>query len=153
MLDIQRVDLPAIIAATIEESVIPTTAATKDIRLTSAFSSVDGVIMGDRNRIQQIVWNLLANAVKFTPKGGRIHTVIEKNKFSYGNFPRLDTGVGIPPEFLGRIFDRFSQADASTTRRHENLGLGLAIVKQLVELHGGTRSMRKVKEPVRVPHL
>src|SRR5579862_2219806 len=138
-LDIQRLDLPLVITAAID-SVLPTAEA-KGIRLTSAFSCVGGIVMADRNRVQQIVWNLLVNAIKFTPKGGGVHVVLERVD-SHVEISVTDTGIGIPTEFLTRVFERFSQADASTTRRHGGLGLGLAIVKHLTELHGGTVHVR-----------
>ncbi len=93
--------------------------------------------MGDKDRLQQIVWNLLTNAVKFTPKKGRVHVVIKRID-SHVAIDVTDTGQGIAPEFLGQVFDRFRQADATTTRRHGGLGLGLSIVKHLTELHGGS---------------
>ncbi len=91
--------------------------------------------IGDRSRIEQILWNLLGNAIKFTPAGGRIHVSLQQNDSS-AEIRVSDTGEGIAPDFLPLIFDRFSQAEASTTRG--GLGLGLAIVHRLVELHGGT---------------
>jgi CheY-like chemotaxis protein len=94
-------------------------------------------IAGDAGRLQQVVWNLLANAIKFTPSGGRITVSLER----MGSDVRIsvsDTGEGISPDFLPFIFDRFRQADGTSTRRHGGLGLGLAIVRHLVELHGGT---------------
>jgi putative ABC transport system ATP-binding protein len=112
-------------------------ASAKEIRLTSAFSSVTGIVMGDKDRIQQIVWNLLTNAIKFTPKGGSVHVVVKRVN-SHVEVCVTDNGRGIPEEFLGHVFDRFRQADASTTRHYGGLGLGLAIVKHLTELHGGT---------------
>ena len=96
-----------------------------------------GPVSGDPARLQQVVWNLLTNAVKFTPKGGRVQVLLERVN-SHVEISVIDTGMGIRPEFLPHVFERFRQADASTTRRHGGLGLGLAIVKQLVELHGGT---------------
>jgi signal transduction histidine kinase len=95
------------------------------------------VISGDRDRLQQIAWNLLSNAVKFTPRDGRVEVRLKRR----GDDIELevsDTGIGISPEFLPYVFDRFTQADASATRRHGGLGLGMAIVRYLVELHGGT---------------
>ena len=133
-LDVQRVDLAAVVAAGIET--VRPAANAKEIRLTSAFASVNGIVMGDKDRLQQIVWNLLTNAVKFTPKKGRIHVVIKRID-SHVAIDVTDTGQGIAPEFLGQVFDRFRQADATTTRRHGGLGLGLSIVKNLTELHGG----------------
>jgi CheY-like chemotaxis protein len=94
-------------------------------------------VSGDPNRLQQVFWNLLSNAVKFTPRGGRIQVLLERVN-SHVEVSVIDTGEGIRPEFLPFVFDRFRQADASTTRSHGGLGLGLAIVKQLVELHGGS---------------
>ena len=133
-LDVQRVDLAAVVAAGIET--VRPAANAKEIRLTSAFASVNGIVMGDKDRLQQIVWNLLANAVKFTPKHGRIHVVI-KRVDSHIEIDVTDSGQGIAPEFLGQVFDRFRQADSTTTRRYGGLGLGLSIAKNLTELHGG----------------
>ncbi|WP_427914608.1 MHYT domain-containing protein [Ramlibacter sp. MMS24-I3-19] len=94
-------------------------------------------VWGDPSRLQQIMWNLLTNAIKFTPEGGQVGVEVETRAGQV--LARItDTGSGISPEFLPHVFDRFRQADASTTRRHGGLGLGLAIVRQLVELHGGT---------------
>jgi CheY-like chemotaxis protein len=98
---------------------------------------VAGPVSGDPNRLQQVFWNLLSNAIKFTSKGGRVQVVLERVN-SHLEASVSDTGDGIDPAFLPHVFDRFRQADATTTRRHGGLGLGLAIVKQLVELHGGT---------------
>ena len=134
-LDIQRVDLVSVVIAGIET--VRAAADGKEIRLTSTFASVDGTVMGDKDRLQQIVWNLLANAVKFTPKNGHVHVMIERAN-SHVEISVTDSGQGISPEFLGQVFDRFRQADSSTTRRHGGLGLGLSIVKNLTELHGGT---------------
>jgi PAS domain S-box-containing protein len=133
-LDIQQIDLAALVAAGIE-SVRPGAEA-KQIRLTSAFSNVFGTVIGDKDRLQQIFWNLLTNAIKFTRRQGRIHTVI-KRVDSHVEISVNDTGQGIAPDFLPHVFDRFRQADATTTRRHGGLGLGLSIVKYLTELHGG----------------
>jgi CheY-like chemotaxis protein/anti-sigma regulatory factor (Ser/Thr protein kinase) len=127
-------DLAAVVAAGIET--VRPAANAKEIRLTSAFASVNGIVMGDKERLQQIVWNLLTNAVKFTPKNGHIHVVI-KRVDSHVEVDVRDSGQGIAPEFLGQVFDRFRQADATTTRRYGGLGLGLSIVKNLTELHGG----------------
>ncbi len=103
-------------------------------------------ITGDTGRLQQIIWNLLSNAIKFTPNGGRVDitlsTIPESNESetnqSFAQITVSDTGVGIKPEFLPYVFDRFRQADSSSTRSYGGLGLGLAIVRNLVELHGGT---------------
>jgi CheY-like chemotaxis protein len=96
-----------------------------------------GPVSGDPARLQQVFWNLLTNAIKFTPRGGRVQVVLERVN-SHLEVSVIDTGEGIRPEFLPHVFDRFRQADATTTRRHGGLGLGLSIVKQLVELHGGS---------------
>jgi PAS domain S-box-containing protein len=133
-LDIQQVDLAAVVAAGIE-SVRPAADA-KHIRLTSAFSNVFGKVIGDEDRLQQVFWNLLTNAIKFTLRQGRVHTMI-KRVDSHVEISVSDTGQGIAPEFLPHVFDRFRQGDATTTRRHGGLGLGLSIVKRLTELHGG----------------
>jgi signal transduction histidine kinase len=96
-----------------------------------------GAVTGDKDRLQQIAWNLLSNAVKFTPRDGRVDIRLKRNGLEI-LFDVTDTGIGINPEFLPYVFDRFTQADASATRRHGGLGLGMAIVRHLVELHGGT---------------
>jgi PAS domain S-box-containing protein len=94
-------------------------------------------ISGDPNRLQQVVWNLLSNAIKFTPNDGKVSVAIKRKK-SHVEISVKDTGVGIKPEFLPHVFDRFSQADASSIRKFGGLGLGLAIVRHLTEMHGGT---------------
>jgi PAS domain S-box-containing protein len=140
-LDIQSVDLGDIISAAIE-SVRPSIEA-KRLRLRTTLDAKGGRIRGDANRLQQILWNLLTNAVKFTPANGRIDVVLERVN-SHVEICVEDSGIGIAPEFLAFVFDRFRQADSSTTRRHGGLGLGLSIVKHLVELHGGSV---RVKSP------
>jgi PAS domain S-box-containing protein len=134
-LDLQRVDLSEIIDAAVQ-SAIPAAQA-KSIRLHKIVDPMTGQVVGDAARIQQVVWNLLSNAVKFTPKGGRVQVFLERVQ-SHVEISVTDTGVGITPDFLPHLFQRFRQADSSTTRRYGGLGLGLAIVKHLVELHGGT---------------
>jgi signal transduction histidine kinase/ActR/RegA family two-component response regulator len=94
-------------------------------------------VSGDPGRLQQVIWNLLANAIKFTPEGGRVEIVIERSN-DYMEIRVVDTGQGISADLLPHVFERFRQAAGATTRRHTGLGLGLAIVRQLVELHGGT---------------
>jgi signal transduction histidine kinase/ActR/RegA family two-component response regulator len=97
-------------------------------------------VIGDRDRLQQIVWNLVSNALKFTPKGGAVRVSLRQ----VGDDVEIevaDTGIGIPSDFLPFVFDRFRQADSSMSRRHNGLGLGMAIVRHLVELHGGTVSV------------
>jgi CheY-like chemotaxis protein/anti-sigma regulatory factor (Ser/Thr protein kinase) len=104
-----------------------------------------GPISGDADRLQQIVWNLLTNAVKFTPKEGKIQVKVQRID-SHVEIVVSDSGVGISKEFLPYVFDRFRQADASTTRIHGGLGLGLSIVRQLVDLHGGSVSVESEGE-------
>ncbi len=97
-------------------------------------------VVGDRDRLQQVVWNLVSNALKFTPKGGRVEIALAEVEGD-AEIMVADTGIGISPEFLPFVFDRFRQADSSMSRRHSGLGLGMAIVRHLVELHGGTVSV------------
>ena len=134
LLDVKQVHLDEVILAAID-SVRPAAVA-KDIHLENAFEGGPFLISGDANRLQQVFWNLLSNAIKFTPKNGRVAVSLERRE-SQLNVVVRDTGQGIKPEFLPFVFDRFRQADASTTRKHRGLGLGLAIVRQLIELHGG----------------
>jgi PAS domain S-box-containing protein len=134
-LDVQQVDLAAVVHAAMET--LRPAADAKGIRLQGALDPRASAVSGDPNRLQQVFWNLLSNAVKFTPRGGRVQVVLRRVN-SHLEVAVADTGQGIKPEFLPRVFDRFRQADASTTRQHGGLGLGLSIVQQLVELHGGT---------------
>jgi signal transduction histidine kinase/ActR/RegA family two-component response regulator len=133
-LDVQRVDLAAVVRAAIET--IKPAADAKGIRLRAVLDPIASPISGDPNRLQQVFWNLLSNAVKFTPRGGAVQIVLERVN-SHLEVSVVDSGEGIDPQFLPHVFDRFRQADATTTRTHGGLGLGLAIVRQLVELHGG----------------
>ena len=134
-LDVQRVDLPAVIDAAIE-SVKPAAEA-KGIKLQKVIDPIAGPVTGDPNRLQQVVWNLLINAIKFTPRGGQVQVVVERVN-SHVELSVSDTGQGIAPDFLPYVFERFSQADQSARQGHNGLGLGLAIVKSLAELHGGS---------------
>jgi PAS domain S-box-containing protein len=134
-LDVQQVDLAGLVNSAIE-SVKPAADA-KLLRLERIVDPLAGPVSGDASRLQQVLWNLLTNAIKFTPKGGRVHVLLERVD-SHVEISVADSGDGISREFLPHLFDRFSQADASTTRKHGGLGLGLSIVKNLVELHGGT---------------
>ena len=134
-LDVQPTSLAEAIEAAV--GTVRPAAEAKGIRLQTVLDSSVGPVRGDSNRLQQVVWNLLSNAIKFTPRGGRVQVALERVN-SHVEITVSDTGQGIKPEFLPYVFDRFRQADSSTTRRHAGLGLGLAIVKQLVELHGGT---------------
>jgi PAS domain S-box-containing protein len=134
-LDVRRVDVAGVVRAGVET--VRPGAEAKGVRLQVVTDPAAGPVMGDPNRLQQVVWNLLANAVKFTPRGGRVQVSVTRVESSV-EVGVSDTGEGIPAEFLPHVFERFRQADSSTTRRHGGLGLGLAIAKQLVELHGGT---------------
>jgi signal transduction histidine kinase/CheY-like chemotaxis protein len=118
------------------ESLIPA-AESKNITIKSSFATPAQFIWGDADRLQQIMWNLLSNAIKFTPKGGEIAVNLEQIE-SHIQIRVSDTGQGISREFLPFVFDRFSQADGTSTRKFGGLGLGLAIVRHLVEMHGGT---------------
>jgi PAS domain S-box-containing protein len=134
-LDIRPVtDVASIVAAALDS--LRPAALAKSIRLHHAFDSHAGPILADPERLQQIVWNLVSNGIKFTPKGGRVHVWLERAN-SKLQIRVSDTGEGIPADFLPFVFDRFRQADASAARRHAGLGLGLAIVRHLVELQGG----------------
>ncbi len=134
-LEVQPVELIPVIEAALE-SVRPAADA-KAIQVESLLDAQTGLVMGDSSRLQQIIWNLLSNAVKFTPHGGCIWLQLREVDAQV-QISVHDTGGGIKPEFLPFVFDRFRQADGSTTRVHGGLGLGLAIVRHLVELHGGT---------------
>ncbi|QYX31885.1 hybrid sensor histidine kinase/response regulator [Sphaerospermopsis torques-reginae] len=136
-LNMYPVELVPVVEAAIDT--LRPAADAKHICIESEFDPAVGVVIGDANRLQQIVWNLLSNAVKFTPKGGIVQVKIQRIK-SRVQIQVSDTGAGIAPEFLPYVFERFYQADSSTTRSHGGLGLGLAIVRHLVELHGGTVS-------------
>jgi signal transduction histidine kinase/CheY-like chemotaxis protein len=134
-LDVQPVDLAAVIHAAID-TVLPAAEA-KGIRIQRILDPLAAPVSGDPGRLQQVVWNLLSNAIKFTPRDGRVQVVLERVN-SHLEITVSDTGIGITPEFLPHVFERFRQVDSATTRRHGGLGLGLAIVRHLVELHGGT---------------
>jgi signal transduction histidine kinase/ActR/RegA family two-component response regulator len=129
------IDLRSAIEGALE--VVRPAADARQVRLEVNLPSTPAVVRGDRDRLQQIVWNLLSNAVKFTGAGGSV-TVSVMLVGSQYEVHVTDTGVGIPAPFLPFVFDRFRQADGSTTRAHGGLGLGLAIVKELTELHGGS---------------
>ena len=133
-LDMQPIDLSAIALTAID--VVMPTAAAKGVAILTAIETDSPWMMGDADRLQQIVWNLLSNAVKFTEPGGKV-TVGITQKNSLLTLAVSDTGRGISPDFLPQIFERFRQADSSSSRRHGGLGLGLSLVRQLVELHGG----------------
>jgi PAS domain S-box-containing protein len=144
-LNVAPVNLASVIEAAID-SIRPQVEA-KAIRLETALDASAGLVRGDPFRLQQVVWNLLTNAIKFTPEGGKVEVRLsseasngqkEVRSADFAQIQVIDTGVGISPDFLPNVFDRFRQADSTTTRSHNGLGLGLAIVRHLVELHGGT---------------
>lgn len=136
-LDVRPLDICSVTRAAI--NVVRPAADARSIKLDYLAEPGVGAISADSARLQQIVWNLLSNAVKFTPHGGEI-TIRISQEGSHARVTVQDTGQGIDAEFLPRVFDRFRQADSSTTRSFGGLGLGLAIVRHLVELHGGTVS-------------
>jgi PAS domain S-box-containing protein len=134
-LDVQPVELPLIIENAV--ATVRPAADAKGIRVQTTIDPRVGPISGDPNRLQQIAWNLLSNAVKFTPKGGRVQVRLERVN-SHVELAVSDTGIGISPDFLPYVFERFRQADSGVTRKTGGLGLGLAIVRHIVEMHGGT---------------
>jgi PAS domain S-box-containing protein len=134
-LDLQPVDLCAVVEMALDA--VRPSAESKEIRVQAQLDHQAGTVSGDPNRLQQVIWNLLTNAVKFTPRGGRVDVRLR----GVGQQLELDvrdSGIGIARDFLPLVFDRFRQADSSITRSQGGLGLGLSIVKQLVELHGGS---------------
>jgi signal transduction histidine kinase/ActR/RegA family two-component response regulator len=134
-LNVRSLELSDVIDASMD--VVRPAAEAKGVRIERILDSAAGYVSGDSDRLQQVVWNLLSNAVKFTPRGGRVLVRLERIN-SHCELTVSDTGQGISPTFLPYVFDRFSQADSSSTRAHAGLGLGLGIVRHLVELHGGT---------------
>ncbi len=133
-IDVQQLNLGEVVNAAIEA--VRPAAEAKEIRLEKVVDTHIEPVRGDPARLQQVVWNLVSNAVKFTPKGGKVQVALERVN-SHVEITVTDTGAGIKADFLPYVFERFRQADSTTTRRHGGLGLGLAIVKNLVELHGG----------------
>ena len=136
-LDVQPVELPVIVDNAV--ATIQPAAEGKAVRVQTMIDPNVGPVSGDPDRLQQVVWNLVSNAVKFTPKGGRIQVRLERVN-SHIEISVSDTGMGISPDFLPYVFDRFRQAESGTTRKTGGLGLGLAIVRHIVEMHGGTVS-------------
>jgi PAS domain S-box-containing protein len=134
-LDVRPLDPNSFITAAIEA--VRPAAEAKGIRVQKIIDTGVVSVSGDPVRLQQVIWNLLSNAIKFTPKGGRVQLKLERVN-SHIEIAISDNGIGIKPEFLPHVFERFRQADQRTTRQHGGLGLGLAIVRHLVELHGGT---------------
>jgi CheY-like chemotaxis protein len=134
-LDVQPVDLPLVVHNAV--GTVQPAADAKGVRLQTIVDPRVGPVSGDPDRLQQVIWNLLSNAVKFTPKQGRVQVRLERVD-SHIEVVVSDTGIGIRPDFLPYVFERFRQADAATTRNTGGLGLGLSIVRHIVEMHGGT---------------
>jgi PAS domain S-box-containing protein len=134
-LDVQPIELPLVIHNAV--ATVQIAADAKGVRLETTVGGQLGPLSGDADRLQQVVWNLLSNAVKFTPAGGRVDVIAERCGTQVEIVVR-DTGLGIRPEFLPHVFERFRQGDAGATRKSGGLGLGLAIVRHIVEAHGGT---------------
>lgn len=134
-LAIERVDLAAIIVPTIDT--VRAAALNRAITLTTALDPATGPVLGDSTRLQQVLWNLLSNAVRFTPAGGRV-TVVLRRVGPEAEVTVTDTGRGMAPGLIPHVFDRFRQGESGTMRSHGGLGLGLSIARQIVELHGGT---------------
>jgi PAS domain S-box-containing protein len=135
-----RLNVQPVVLSTVIEQAIGTvrpTADAKGVRVQSRIDEVIEPVSGDPDRLLQVIWNLLANAIKFTPRGGRVEVALQR-VYSDVEIVVSDTGRGIPPEFMPHVFERFRQADSGLTRASGGLGLGLAIVRHLVELHGGT---------------
>ena len=134
-LDLHQISFASVVEAAFDSA--KPSADAKGIRLKAILGASQDIVSADGTRLQQVVWNLLTNAIKFTPKGGQVHVLLQRVN-SHLELSVSDTGIGIPPSYLPHVFDRFSQKDSSTTRAFGGLGLGLAICKQLVELHGGS---------------
>jgi signal transduction histidine kinase len=132
--DSRRLELARVVEAALET--VRPSAVARQVTLESSLDA-EAVVQGDANRLQQIAWNLLTNAVKFTPAGGTVRVTVHRQR-SNVQFVVEDTGIGIDPAFIPFVFDRFRQADASMTRTVSGLGLGLALVNDLVQIHGGT---------------
>jgi signal transduction histidine kinase/ActR/RegA family two-component response regulator len=142
-IDARPVDLAAVTKAAIDS--LQLAARAKVVSLSVSLDRDAGLVAGDPDRLQQVIWNLVSNAIKFTPQNGQADIRLERVD-SYLELTVSDNGIGITPEFLPYVFDRFRQADSSTTREHSGLGLGLAIARHLVELHGGTVSAKSAGE-------
>ena len=142
-LEVRPTQLASIVTVSCES--LRPAAEAKGIEVRRALDESASLVAGDAERLQQVVWNLLSNAVKFTPEGGRVEVRLERAG-SQAELSVADTGEGIKAEFLPYVFDRFRQADQTTTRTHGGLGLGLAIVRHLVELHGGTVAVESAGE-------
>ena len=133
--EVRPIELVPVVEAGLDA--VRPSADAKDIQVVVDLEPRDVRVLGDPDRLQQVVWNLASNAVKFTPRGGRVEVTLRRSD-SHLLLMVRDTGKGIPPDFLPHVFERFRQADSTSTRKYGGLGLGLAIVRHLVELHGGT---------------
>src|SRR3954465_2837767 len=142
-LDFKPVDLRRIIDAALD-SVRPAADA-KGIKLEVSIAPLPSPVLGDADRLQQVIWNLLSNSIKFTSRGGRVEVRLREADAN-AVIRVIDTGIGIRPDFLPYVFDRFRQAEGSITRTHGGLGLGLSIVRHLIELHGGTAEVESEGE-------
>ena len=142
-LDVRPVELAPVVQAAIEA--VSPAAEARSVRLETALDPDASVVVGDADRLQQVAWNLLSNAIKFTPEGGRVDVRLAR-RGAHVELSVADTGRGIAAELLPHVFERFWQADATSTRRHGGLGLGLAIVRHLVELHGGSVAVESAGE-------
>jgi PAS domain S-box-containing protein len=134
-LEVRPMDLVAVVEAGIDA--VRPAAEAKGIRIEARLDPMASAMVGDPDRLQQVVWNLVSNAVKFTPKDGRVEVELTRVD-THARIRVRDSGKGIQPTFLPHVFDRLRQADSTSTRAHGGLGIGLAIVRHLVELHGGT---------------
>jgi CheY-like chemotaxis protein/anti-sigma regulatory factor (Ser/Thr protein kinase) len=134
-LNIRPMSLKLVIEAAIDA--VRPAADAKEIQTTTSFDAEADHMSGDADRMQQVVWNLLTNAIKFTNRSGKVEVALTRQS-GYVQIKVIDNGIGINPEFLPYVFDRFRQADSSSTRHHSGLGIGLAIVRHVAELHGGT---------------
>jgi PAS domain S-box-containing protein len=158
-LNVQDVDLPQVVRNAID--VIAPAADAKGVRIETIVDPGAAPISGDPERLQQVLWNLLSNSVKFTPRGGKVQVRLERVN-SHIELTVSDTGIGIPLEFLPHVFERFRQAEGGTTRERGGLGLGLSIARQLIEMHGGTIEASsaganqgatfRIKVPLKVVH-
>jgi PAS domain S-box-containing protein len=142
-LEMRPVDLRAVVEASVDT--VRPSAGAKGVRITTHFDDRPAVIAGDPDRLQQVAWNLLANAIRFTPSGGKIDVYVERRDGDE-TLRVSDTGRGIAPTFLPYVFDRFRQEDPSASRTHAGLGIGLALVRHLVEMHGGAVSAESAGE-------
>ena len=133
-LELHPIELESVLEAAV--NVVRPTAEAKGIRIELNLDQEPVAVSADTNRLQQVFWNLLLNAVKFTPAGGQVVVQLRKNE-SEAEIKVTDTGQGITSDFLPFVFDRFRQADSTSTRHHGGLGLGLAIARHLIEIHGG----------------